>query len=109
MNKPTLIDEIEASCEWQELEIYVTNAGKPKDLVVGIPSRAFWRLWKRNKLRIRHLGFTVRAEDAEATGEYRTHKGKSYEIKRKQWQVQCWKPALLGIEEAPVPAEEQPF
>ena len=104
-----LLDEIKGACEWQGVGVYVTNAGKPKEIVNGIPKQSFWMLWKHSKAEIKKLGFTIYAEKVEPTGQFKTVRGKSFEIKRKQWVVQCWKPALLGYQEPTVERENVPF
>lgn len=104
-----LLDEIKGACDWQGVEVYVTNAGKPKEMASGIPSAGFWMLWKHSKAEIKKLGFTIYAEKVEPTGQFRTVRGKSFEIKRRQWLVQCWKPALLGYKEPTVEKENMPF
>lgn len=80
-----------ALVEWCEMEKHATKKGKIKDVLRGIPSSRFWYFWKRNKEALKKSGVTLFAErDKACTGEYRTHKGRSKEVKRKQWTVTVW-------------------
>lgn len=80
-----------ALVEWSPMEKHTAKSGKIKDVLKGIPSRAFWRFWKRNKSALKALGVTIFAERAKAvTGEYVVRKGKSKAVARKQWEVTIW-------------------
>ena len=89
--------ELMKCIEWQAPDIYITKKGKAKGRVCGIPLPGFWLLWKHSKEDIKALGVTIFAGKAEGTGQYKTVKGRSFEIKRKQWEVTLWKPELLGF------------
>lgn len=92
-----LLTELKASVEWQGVEAYVTKKGKLKPLLTGIPCQGFWLLWKHEKQAIKELGITIFAEKAEGTGTYRTVRGKSFEVKKKAWVVQSWRPEAFGF------------
>jgi hypothetical protein len=92
-----LLTELKACIEWQGVEAYVTKKGKFKPLLTGIPSQGFWLLWKHEKQAIKELGVTIFAEKAEGTGTYRTVRGKSFEVKKKAWLVQVWRPEAFGF------------
>ena len=114
-SKPTcsasndLLAELKSRVDWQEPEVYVTNKGKPKMRSVGIPKDTFWHLWKREKKALHAIGITIFAASAERTGAFKTVRGKTFEIKRKQWEVSCWKPSMLGFTEKEFSAENTPF
>lgn len=73
------------------MEVHETNKGKFKDVLKGIPGQAFWRFYKANKEALRKAGLTVFGKKlASSTGEYRTFKGRRYEVKRKEWEVTLW-------------------
>lgn len=92
-----LLTELKACIEWQGVEAYVTKKGKFKPLLTGIPGQGFWLLWKHEKQAIKELGVTIFAEKAEGTGTYRTVRGKSFEVKKKAWLVQVWRPEAFGF------------
>lgn len=107
-----LVQEIAREVEWQGVEVYETRKGKEKPLLTGIPSKGFWLLWKHEKERIKALGVTIYAEKSESTGTFRTVKGKTFEVKRKHWIVQAWKPAAFGFNSPAVsasPGADCPF
>lgn len=95
--KGGLVQEIAREVEWQGVEVYETRKGKEKPLLTGIPGNGFWLLWKHDKAQIKALGVTIYAEKSEGTGVFRTVRGKSFEVKRKQWIVQAWKPEAFGF------------
>jgi len=77
----------------QGLEKHTAKSGKIKDVLKGIPSKAFWYLWKikANKEAFKKLGLTLWAERSKgATGEHKTHKGRSKAVTRKQWEITIW-------------------
>ena len=76
--------------EWQNHEWIETRSGKRKETLKGIPTKGFWNAWKRHKDLLKLSGVTIYAGKAESTGEYRIHKGISYEVKRKAWEVTIW-------------------
>lgn len=77
--------------DWQGLEKHTAKSGNIKDVLKGIPSKAFWRLWKSHKAALKSIGVTLWAERSKvATGEHRTHKGKSKAVARKSWEVTIW-------------------
>ncbi|MDV7391598.1 hypothetical protein RZS08_09605, partial [Arthrospira platensis SPKY1] len=79
---------------WQGVETYITQRGKSKLALEGIPTEAFWRLWKSNKAAIRATGLclsyeieTVPAGRTTATG-LQSRAGGGYKQgtrKRKSW------------------------
>lgn len=110
----SILSELQASVDWQGIEPYVTRKGKEKPLLTGIPTAAFWRLWKHQKKELKALSITVYplAREGTGTGEFYQHKGVKKQKKSKQWQVQAWKPELIQGASEPepfVPAENCPF
>jgi hypothetical protein len=108
-SKGGLLNELQACIDWQGVEAYVTKKGKLKPLLTGIPGQGFWLLWKHEKQSIKELGVTIFAEKAESTGQFKTVRGKSFEIKKKSWIVQAWKPERFGFDVPQVEAEDCPF
>lgn len=110
--KGGLVQEIAKEVDWQGVEVYQTRKGKEKPLLTGIPGKGFWLLWKHEKEQIKALGVTIYAEKVEKTGTYKTVRGKSFEVKRKQWIVQAWRPEAFGFNSPAVSASrgaECPF
>jgi hypothetical protein len=75
--------------DWQAADTYTTNRGKDKEIITGIPTDPFWKLWKREKDAIKQLGVTLKCERTP-TGKTKTHKGICREVVVKRWEVILW-------------------
>ena len=82
--------------EWTGTETKTTRKGKVKQVTCGIPTKAFWSLWKRVKASgenrdWRNAGILLVCHSRrKGTGEFRTFKGCKVEIKVSEWEVQIW-------------------
>lgn len=83
-------NRLQQDVEWQGITNYTTKAGKEKEILTGIPSSGFWRLWSSSKDELKALGITVQAGKSEKTGEFYIRDGIQHERTRKQWEVVLW-------------------
>ena len=96
MNTQETVELLAGIVEWQAAEVYVTNKGKRKPILTGVPTRNFWHFWKVNKQEIRNAGITLDFEKVHATRETATGRaaksGGSYKPARagKRWRVVAW-------------------
>ena len=80
-----------ALVEWQGIDKHTAKSANVKDVLRGIPTKAFWLFYKANKDVLKALGVTLWASRQKiVTGEYKTHKGRSRAVAKKQWEVSVW-------------------
>jgi ribosomal protein S6E (S10) len=111
VKEPSKANILENTVEWQGVESYVTQKGKVKPLLTGVPSQGFWLIWKHEKEKLKAMGVSIYCAERHKTGQFKTVRGKTFEIVRKSWIVQAWKPEAFGFDsrDAPKIKVDSPF
>jgi len=84
-----------AAVDWQNVDTFKVKtprkkgvkAGDPRTVITGIPTDALKKIWRKNKVELKQIGFTLFPVSREKTGETKTVKGRTFEIVKKQWQA----------------------